>query len=163
MSNNNPVKHFFHWSELTDHAVLRPLSHVRPNWELDWDDQKKQYSPEEDSFAHDLNEVIDQLATLQPPLRYHDNEDRLAEFVRARLNWKIEKVGNRWVGEDYAFIIEQGSFGDYQMPNLLLAACGRIHAAISRGQLHFDDMEDSHQHMLAAVLSTILYHRDYRS
>jgi hypothetical protein len=40
------------------------------------------------------------------------------------------------------------------------AAAGRIHAAIDRGQLHFDDMEWSHQVILAGVLAAILYHRE---
>lgn len=69
------------------------------------------------------------------------------------------KVGNRWVCVDYASLLEQGRFGDTDEANLMLAVAGRIHAARIAGQEHFDDMEESHQRMLAAVLSVILYHR----
>ena len=41
----------------------------------------------------------------------------------------------------------------------MLAAAGRIRAAVIRGQTHFDQMEESHRRMLAALLLVILYHR----
>jgi hypothetical protein len=157
------VRDFFYRSGAIDYSVLRPLSHIRFNWDVMWDRDLERYKPEEDSFSDDLNELIEQIANLNPPAKYHDNEDRLAEFVRERLSWKIRKEGRRWVGADYQFIFEQGGFDDHDMSNLLLAATGRVHAAISRGQRHFDDMGDSHQNMLAAVLSIILYHRDCRT
>ncbi len=77
----------------------------------------------------------------------------------ANLNWKIEKVGSRWIGENYAAILEQGGFNDFDELNLVLAAAGRIKAALARNQCHFDEMEQSHQKMLADVLAIILYHR----
>lgn len=44
--------------------------------------------------------------------------------------------------------------------DLVEATAGRIKAAIDRGQNHFDDMERSHQVILAGVLVAILYHRE---
>ncbi len=76
-----------------------------------------------------------------------------------KVGWKIQKVGNRWEGEDYPFILEQGGFDDIDQEELLHAAAGRIKAAIARGQLHFDEMEWFHRKMLADVLAMILYHR----
>ena len=57
-------------------------------------------------------------------------------------------------------MLEQGGFNDIDEKNLVLSACGRVKAAIDRGQLHFDDMEKFHRKMLADVLAIILYHRD---
>ena len=153
------TKEFFSNSDLLDYLVLRPLSHIKGNWELTWDGDRQEYEPEEDSYAVLLNQLIEELCCVNPPSRYHDNEDRLAEYVRANLNWDIKKVGRRWVGEDYAAILEQGDFDDIDEENLILAVAGRIKAAIDRDQLHFDDMEQSHQKMLADVLAIIFYHR----
>jgi hypothetical protein len=150
---------FFQRSELFDHQVVRPLSHVLPNWELTWDDSTNRYEEEEDSYAKRLNELVDEFGQTVPPKKYHDNEDRLAEFTKKHLKWNIRKEGGRWVGEDYATILEQGGFNDVDQHELVLAAVGRIHAAKSRGQIYFDDMEQSHREMLAAVITIILYHR----
>jgi hypothetical protein len=139
--------------------VLRPLSHICDNWELTWDDDQQRYTEEPESFAKKLNKLITELDTTNPPSRYHDNEDCLAEYVRDNLKWKIHKEGRRWIGEDYDAILEQGGFNDLDEENLILAAAGRIRAACAYGQKHYDEMEDSHRKMLAAVLSVILYHR----
>lgn len=153
------MKSFFENSKYLDRFALRPLSHIKGNWELTWDYDSEADETEEDSYAEMLNNLIEELGQVQPSSRYHDNEDRLAEFVQANLNWNILKVGNRWVGEDYSAILEQGGFDDIDEANLILAVAGRIKAAVARNQLHFDDMEESHQKMLSAVLSIILYHR----
>lgn len=150
---------FFADSEWIDHMVLRPLSHIWPNWELSWDAGNQSYIVEDDSVAETLNALIEELRQSNPPSKYHDNEDRLAEFVRDHMHWPVQKVGNHWVGKDYAAIIEQGGFGDVNEANLVLAAAGRIRVAQRRNQHHFDDMEQSHQRMLATVLSVILYLR----
>lgn len=142
-----------------DRLVLRPLSHITLNWELIWDDETQAYAPEEDSFAAILNKTINDLTSTQPPARYHDNEDCLAQFVIEHLGWQIRKERGRWIGKDYDGILEQGGFHDIDQAELLQAAAGRIHAALDRQQMHFDDMERSHQRMLAAVLTIILYHR----
>lgn len=155
---------FFANSNLLDVEVLRTLSHIRGNWETTWDSEKYEYMEEPDSFSADLNALIAEIDNACPPTRYHDNEDRLAEYVRDKLKWPIHKVGNRWVGlpgsDGYKAILEQGGFDDIDERDLLQAAAGRIRAAIERGQLRYDDMEDSHRSILAHVLSSILYHRD---
>lgn len=150
---------FFSNSDYLDRLVLRPLSHIKSNWELTWDEDLNKYIEEDDSFAVNLNLLICELDRTTPPAIYHDNEDRLAEYVKTFLNWSVVKVGARWVGADYDSLLEQGGFHDVDETNLVLAASGRIQAAKVRGQLHFDDMEKSHRRMLAAVLSVILYHR----
>ncbi len=153
------MKSFFARSDSLDRDVLRPLSHILPYWETTWNATEQKYSEEDDSYAAELNALIEELAAAAPPAKYHDNEDRLAEYVVKHLKWPIRKEGNRWVGEDYDVILQQGGFHDLDEQDLVLAAAGRIRAAIDRGQTHYDQMEDSHRRMLAAVLSTILYHR----
>jgi len=156
---NDEIKDFFANSELLDYLALRPLSHINGNWELIWDNEKEEYEREEDSFAGKLNDLILELARTIPPTKYHDNEDKLAEYVKEHLNWSVNKVGNRWEGEDYEVILEQGGFHDINESELVKAATGRIQAALDRGQFHFDDMEESHRKILAGVLCAILYHR----
>jgi len=153
------TKEFFSNSSLLGRLVLRPLSHINGNWELIWDKEKQEYEPEEESYAGLLNQLIKELACIEPPLEYHKHEDCLAEYVRANLNWNLNKIKGRWVGEDYHVILEQGGFHDINLANLKLAAAGRIKAATKRKQLHFDDMEQSHQKILAGVLAIILYHQ----
>jgi len=150
---------FFRQSDIFDHEALRPLSHIRGNWELIWDYEQGKYLEEEDSYANVVNNLLLELEQTIPPAKYHDNEDRLAEYVIEHLKWPIKKVGVRWVGQDYESILEQGGFNDFGQKDLVLAAAGRIRAAIDHGQNNFDEMETSHQHMLAAVISIILYHR----
>ena len=128
-------------------------------WELTWDFERKKYLEEEGSYASLLNELLEELGTVSPPARYHNSEDRLAEYVIEHLNWPISKVGGRWVGADYDSVIEQGAFHDLNEHDLTLAAAGRIRSARVRGQKHFDEMETSHRRMLAAVLSIILFRR----
>ena len=126
---------------------------------MGWDQRTERYHHERDSFAEKLNLLIDSLAHTRPPSRYHDSEDRLAQYVVEQLKWNIRKEGSRWVGADYAAIIEQGGHEDIDQEELSLAAAGRIHAALGRDQMHFDQMEESHAQMLAAVLTIILYYR----
>tara|TARA_R110001599_G_scaffold239169_1_gene438764 strand:+ start:1001 stop:1486 length:486 start_codon:yes stop_codon:yes gene_type:complete len=153
------IKEFFIWSDLFDYMVTRQLSHIRSNWELIWDHAAHEYEEEEDSYAELINSLVIELSELDPPLSYHDNEDRLAEYCKTSLNWDIKKVGNRWVGSDYASILEQGAFREVDASNLCMAACGRVKAALDRNQLHFDDMEEFHRKMLADVVAIILFHR----
>lgn len=129
------------------------------NWELRWDPDKQEYTPEADSYAEMINQLIQGLSLVNPPLKYHENEDYLANYVVSHLKLNIKKAGNRWIGQDYNVIIEQGGFNDINKKNLILAAAGRIQAAIIRNQLSFDDMEPSHQKVLANALACILYHR----
>jgi hypothetical protein len=157
--SQDEVRAFFSWSELLDREVLRPLSHIRPNWEASWSHSEQRYEPEENSFADELNIAIELIATTLPPERYHDNEDVLAQYVIEKLKWPIRKEGKRWVGEDYASILEQGGFEDVDQGELLTAATGRVFAAFRNGQEHYYEMEKGHRQMLAAILSIIIYHR----
>jgi hypothetical protein len=153
------AKKFFWQSESLDYLALRPLSHIKGNWELTWDSEEGKYEPEKDSYAEMLNQLIEELGQVNPPKKYHDNEDCLAEYVITNLHWKIKKLDSRWVGEDYTNILTQGGFDDIDEKNLVLAAAGIIKAAMDRKQYHFNDMEESHQKMLAAVIAVIIYHR----
>ena len=160
------IRRFFAPSDIVDHEVLRPLSHIRANWELQVDPKTGRYMDEEDSFAWLFNMLLDDLAATKPPSRYHDNEDQLGEHVQKSLNWGIRKHGKTWVNadgsrlnpSDYLATLEQGGFKLSGVADLLEAASGRIHAAIARGQTHFGDMERSHRVVLAGVLTAILYH-----
>lgn len=153
------IKDFFASSDFLDYMVLRPLSHINMSWELTWSSEDNEYKREEGTFATLLNDLISELSNTVPPAKYHDNEDCLAEYVKQSLNWNIYKQGGRWVGVDYDVILEQGGFKDINEQNLVHAATGRIKAALDRGQNHFDDMEDFHKRMLAAVITIIIYHR----
>ena len=153
------MTNFFYNSEDLDMMVLKPLSHIEGNWELTWDNCTKAYAPEEDSFAEQLNKLITEIEQTNPPAKYHDNEDILVEYVRDKLNWQVSKVNGRWVGNDYQSMLEQGGFDDTDEKNLILAAAGRMKTAIRFGQIHFDDIEEGHKKIFAAVLSIILYHR----
>jgi len=153
------IKRFFHNSQDLDWMVLRPLSHIKPNLELTWDNTSNLYLIEKGSYADQLNHLINEIAKKNPPERYHDNENILAENTIEAIHWQIIKKGNRWIGKDYSSILEQGGFNDIQEQNLISAAVGRIHAAMNLGQRHFDEMEESHKKILASVLTIILYHR----
>jgi hypothetical protein len=96
---------------------------------------------------------------VDPPVRYHDNEDVLAEAVRIRLGWDIQKMGSRWAGAPYLVILEQGAIRTGLVCELVLAAAGRVIAARKRGQMHFDDMEFHHRQILADVIAVILFCR----
>lgn len=153
------VNLFFSNSEYLDYLVLRQLRHINLCWELRWDSENQEYMREYETLSGFLIDLISEIAQTIPPAKYHENEDVLAEYVIKNLNWKIQKVGNRWIGQDYQSILEQGGFDDFNEDNLVKAATGRIKAAIERGQNHFDDMEKSHRKILAGVLAIIVYHR----
>lgn len=153
------VRGFFARSDYLDRMALRPLSHIAGAWDACWDDATGLYEPEEDSFAEDLNFVIETIASMPRPVKYHDDEDVLAENLLRELRWPIQKKGGCWIGADYAAILEQGSFSDYGQKRLLSAATGRAHAALDFGQVHFDEMEEGHMNMLAQLIVIIVYHR----
>ena len=150
---------FFDRSDFLDYEVLRPLSHIKGNWELSTGSGDFHFEVEEDSFAKELSELIDELEVTEIPSRYHDNEDLLAEYVRDKFNQEIQKVGNRWVGSDYRIILQDGGLFDIDEMNLVQSAKGRIVAAREREQNHYDDMEYGHRKMLAVILTLVLYHR----
>ncbi|WP_193090526.1 hypothetical protein [Advenella sp. FME57] len=163
---NPEIQLFFSASDFLEHEVLRPLSHIRGNWDPYVSTETGRYEDEEDSFAWLFNHLIDKLSQTIPPKKYHDSEDRLAEHVQQSLNWKIKKQGNTWINEsgsrlassDYLATLEQGGFRIEGDKDLLDAAAGRVAAAIRYGQTHFDEMEQGHQVILAGVLAAILFH-----
>ena len=83
---------FFGWSDLLDYMVNRELAHIRANWELTWNHSEQKYEPEEDSYAELLNSLFYELSEAEPPSRYHDNEDRLAEYLRDNSLWAPRKI-----------------------------------------------------------------------
>ena len=76
---NLEVKKFFAQSEYLDQMVLRPLSHIDQDWELIRGNDG--YLAEEGNLSAHLINLIDVLASTEPPKKYHDNEDRLAEYL----------------------------------------------------------------------------------
>ena len=151
---------FFERSDLLDYEVLRPLSHIRGNWELTSGSGNYHFEDDEDSFAKELSDLIDELETTEIPTRYHDNEDTLAEYVQDKFNSEIKKVGNRWVGQDYRIILQNAGFYDLNEENLVQSAKGRVIAAQRFNQNHYDKMEQGHRKMLAVILTLIIYHRE---
>jgi hypothetical protein len=67
----------------------------------------------------------------------YTNEDFLAGYVKKHLKRSINKVENRWEGEDYEMILEQVEFHDFNKKELIQAKTGSIHAALDRSQFHF--------------------------
>ena len=153
---------FFKNSDLLDYEVLRPLSHIRDNWDLFYD-PSGYFVEEEDSFAHEFNRLIDEIENTKIPQNYHDNEDQLAIYVQEKFAGEIKKIGNRWVGMEYEIILQDGGFYDFNEENLIQSAKGRIIAANKFNQVHYDDMENGHRKLLALVLSLILYHRSFNA
>ncbi len=72
------VRAFFSRSDLLDRIALRPLSHIASNWELRWDGAKYEHEP--NSFAEDLNILIETVISSPRPINYHDYEDIIAKM-----------------------------------------------------------------------------------
>jgi hypothetical protein len=130
--SSDNIRGFFARSDDLDRMTLRPLSHITLSWETQWDFENERYEPEYDSFTDDLNVVIEQLADCARPASYHLHEDQLAENTLRQLRWPIQKKKGRWIGADYATILEQGAFGE--MPNLISAACERGGGGFGHGR-----------------------------
>jgi len=153
------LKQFFARSELFDREATRPLSHIRGNWELTWDDNGDRFALEEDSFAKHLNVLLETISTTPIPLRYHDHEDIIATHQASKAGWRAEKRNGRWVCGDYASLLEQGAFNDLEQSDLIASMTGRIAAALDFGQSDYDSMERGHRVMLADLFAITLYHR----
>ena len=152
---------FIDCSDIFDHMVLRPLSHIRGNWELQWNYEKLEFLEEEDSFAKDLNQLLRDIADYELPCnyRYHASEDIIARLVKKHLHWNIYRDRRGfWHGAEYIWIIEQGTLYDIDQQEILKALKGRILAAIVRKQ-KFSDIDSGHQAMIAGLFSIILYVR----
>lgn len=112
---------------------------------------------EEGHLSEKLIKLIDILATTTPPLRYHDNEDQLAEYLISQ-GWKIKKKGRFWIVDSYEYMLQQGSLShEVNHIELIYAATGRVAAAIQHGQRSFDDMEEGHKKMLASILTILVF------
>lgn len=153
------IHNFFANSDNILYFVLKPLEHIRSNWDVFWDHDNECYQEEDDSFATELNQLINEIAAIEAPNNYHKHEDRVARYLQSE-NWMyIWKKGRFWRGSEYKIILEQGSFKDFNQEELILSAAGRVKAAINRQQFHLDEMECSHKYMLCAILSIVLYQR----
>ncbi len=93
-----PIEKFFFKSQFLDILVLKPLEHIRGNWDLTYDGEENFFIPEENSFAEEINQLLIDLNNSVPPISYHNNEDCLAEYVKTNLKWNINKVGQKWEG-----------------------------------------------------------------
>ena len=153
------VRRFYAWCDSLDRFVLRPLSHIAPNWEATWSHGLQQYVPEHDSFAQDLNEIIERIAICPRPSAYHSHEDAIIETSIRKSGWPVQKKGNRWITTDYRSLLQSGSFYDLEQLNLIAAAAGRTQAAMDFDQMSYDNMEEGHQYILSAILSLIIYQR----
>lgn len=152
---NLEVKKFFAQSEYLDQMVLRPLSHIDQDWELIRGNDG--YLAEEGNLSAHLINLIDVLASTEPPKKYHDNEDRLAEYL-VSMGSKIQKKGRYWIGDDYGFVLQQASLAhQLNHEELIFSAAGRVMAAIKHKQRMFDEMEEGHQAMLAAILTILVF------
>lgn len=150
-------------SDWLDHETTHKLDHIFPNWELTWDFERERYVEEPDSFAALVNALIDELEAIGTTLSYHQNEDALAEYVRDVLHEPVTKQGNRWLldgsADRYDELLERGGLGDVGQRMLVAAIAGRIQAAISHGQNHFEEMEQRHQRILAWAITSVLFYR----
>ncbi len=52
------IRDFFAQSDAADYLVVRPLSHIRANWELRWDTTANGWAPEEGSYAQAFNVLV---------------------------------------------------------------------------------------------------------
>ena len=154
------MKDFFNWSDSLEENVTRRLRHIKPNWELMWSEEKQKYIEEEDRFAQDLNILIKDLTNTTVPISYHDNEDIIAEYYNGMYDKAVMKIGKIWNVADYGSLLEQGAFRDINQEHLIIAARGRIDAAIKFGQNKYDEMESGHRFILGEIIANILYHRE---
>jgi len=144
-----------HWIEF---YVTRPLQHIAGAYEIDWDEELRQYVPVdvplETTLVSQLNDVLETVEALEPKQGYHDFEDKILSSMTAR--YPLFKIGKLWLGEDYATMLEYG--GWQQQHGILLAAAGRVRAAKKRGQHHFDEMHEAHRDVLGELLAIAVFY-----
>lgn len=162
------VLYFFRRSSFLDHAVLRPLSHVSPDWELQSDGDDDHYLEEDGSLAAHLNVLIENIANSSPVLDYHSHENELASGYQEVSSGEIYLEGNLWLDRKtgrpiekdmVGHMIEQSTAGWDDLPELVLAAAGRVAAALRFGISHFDDLDSGHMQMLAVIMTDIIFRR----
>lgn len=160
---------FFYRSDRLDYTTLRPLSHVRSNWELVGSESGDPlFEEEEDSYAENLNVLIDEIAAASPSYDYHKLENQIAADYTDAINgryflkgtlWHDKQTGQPIQKDDVGHMMEQASSGSDDVPGLVLAAAGRIATAMSYSVGNFDDLDRGHMEMLAIDLMTILFRR----
>jgi hypothetical protein len=162
------VRKFFNNSDLLDHAVLRPIDHVAPNWELTSGGIDGMYIEEDGSLAAHLNVLIEEIATSSPPRDYHSYENALAinydgvrsgrVYLDGKL-WRDAQTGKLVEKDMVGHMIEQATSAHYDVPDLVLAAAGRVAAAFHFGTTHFDDLDHGHLEMLSIIMTDTLFRR----
>lgn len=60
------IFNFFYNSESVLDYVLKPLQHIRSNWDVIWDYDNDRYI-EEQSFGAEVNELINELSIVDAP------------------------------------------------------------------------------------------------
>lgn len=163
---------FFENSDILDHAVLRPISHVAPNWELTWDLSSGRYEEEEDSLAAHLNKLIEEISHSLPPQDDHALENQYAINYEGVASGRFHLDGKLWrdrqtgklVNKDFVgHMIEQATCGHYDVPDLVHSAAGRVSTALQFGVDHFDKLDRGHMEMLSVIITDILFRRSDRS
>lgn len=165
--SQDTVMYFFGKSEWLDRAVLRPLSHIAPCWDLRRTDTVGVFMEEEYSLAVLMNELILDIARSIPPTDYHAHEDaviRLREVndeavYQEGKRWRARRTGKPLSKSSIGGLMEQAAIGYEDVPDLVLAAAGRVATAMKHGDATFDDLDDGHADMLAEVLTVILFIR----
>lgn len=153
------MRDFFENSDFLDIMVLKPLSHIRPDWELSWYGSIDEYKPSVDSFAYELQQLIYEIEACVAPDDYHLHEDIVIKSTPQEFNEEVYKQGRLWIGQSYQILLQNGGLFDDDAKNLVMATAGRIAVAKRHGQLHFDQMDFSHQKILAIIMALVLYHR----
>jgi hypothetical protein len=162
------VMHFFGKSQWLDRSVLRPLSHIAMSWELRRTETVGVFMEEEDSLAVLMNQLILDISRATPPADYHAHEDAVIRLREGIDNGAIYQEGRRWrdrkTGEplhksSISSLMEQASIRYEDVPDLVLAAAGRVATALKFGDANFDDLDNGHADMLAEVLTVIIFIR----
>lgn len=166
--SSEAVMSFFGESGWLDRSVLRPLSHLALSWELRRTETVGVFMEEEDSLAGLMNQLIREISLATPPESYHAHEDAVIRLREGAASGLIYLQGKRWrdraTGEPMAkssigSLLEQASIGYDDVPDLVLAAAGRVATALKFGDANFDDLDEGHADMLAEVLTVILFIR----
>ena len=166
--SSEAVVSFFGRSNWLDEFVLRPLSHIASCWELRRTGTIGVFMEEEESLAGLMNTLIGDISMATPPADYHGHEDAVIRLRNGPENSSIYLEGKRWrdrrTGEPLGKsaiggLLEQAAIGYDDVPDLILAAAGRVAVALKFGQANFDDLDDGHSDMLSEVLTVILFIR----
>ncbi len=166
--SQDAVMYFFGESEWLDRAVLRPLSHIALSWELRRTDTVGVFMEEEDSLAALMNQLILDISRATPPADYHAHEDaviRLRDGIEngtiylERKRWRDRQTGEPLDKSTLGSLMEQASIIYEDIPDLVLAAAGRVATAMKHGDATFDDLDDGHADMLAEILTIIIWVR----